>query len=129
MRVPVPPRLVAAAGFFLMVAALFIGGSQPEAAGIFDAHWDKLAHFAYFGALAALLQIAMNLRQPLLVFVVVTAIGAADELAQTQLPGRHADLPDLATDMVAAAVVLTAMAFVRRRIEARDRSAAQGRPS
>lgn len=119
MRVPLPARLVAAAGFFLMVATLFIGGAQPEAAGIFDAHWDKLAHFAYFGAMTALLLVALNMRTPVLAFVVVVAIGAADELAQAQLPGRHADFPDFITDVIAAAVVLAAMMVLRRRLKAR----------
>ena len=119
MRIPLPARLIAAAGFFLMVATLFVGGSQPEAAGMFDAHWDKLAHFAYFGAMTALLLVALNMRTPVLAFVVVAAIGAADELAQAQLPGRHADLADLATDVVAAVVVLTALMLLRRHLKSR----------
>ncbi len=102
-----------------MVATLFIGGAQPEAAGVFDAQWDKLAHFAYFGAMAALLLLALNMRTPVLAFIVVVAIGAADELAQAQLPGRHADVADFITDVIAAAVVLAALMLLRRRLKAR----------
>jgi VanZ family protein len=115
-----PMRLFAAAAFFLILSALFVGGAQPEAAGLFHGHWDKVAHLAYFGTMAALLFVALNMRTPVLAFVVVAAIGAADELAQVQLPGRHADLPDLVTDVIAAAMVLAAMMVLRRRLMARD---------
>jgi VanZ family protein len=119
MRVPLALRLLAGAAFLLMTAGLFVGGAQPEAAGMFDSHWDKVAHFAFFAALAGLLTIAADFRHPVLVLAAVATIGIADELAQTQLPGRHADLPDLATDLGAAACAVIFLVWARRRLLAR----------
>jgi VanZ family protein len=107
--VPVPVRFLSGAAFFLLVTVLFVGGAQPEAAGMFDEHWDKLAHFGYFALLAMLATLATGLRFPALALISVVVVGLADELAQTQLPGRHANLPDLAFDLAGAvcAVLLT----------------------
>ena len=114
MVVPGVVRLLAAAGFMLMVAVLFVGGAQPEAAGLFDDGWDKLAHFACFALLAACAMVATDLRRPGLALVAVIIVGVADELAQTQLPGRHADIPDLATDIAAALFAVAALYAARR---------------
>jgi VanZ family protein len=109
MRVPGVLRLLAGGAFMLMVAVLFVGGAQPQAAGLFDDGWDKLAHFGYFAMLAACAMVATDLRHPALVVISVSVVGIADELAQTQLPGRHADIPDLATDIGATIVTVVAL--------------------
>jgi VanZ family protein len=119
MVVPGVVRLLAAAGFILMVAVLFVGGAQPEAAGLFGDGWDKLAHFVYFALLTACAMVATDLRRPGLALVAVIIVGMADELAQTQLPGRHADIPDLATDIGAAVFTVTALYAARRHLRRR----------
>lgn len=122
MHVPPALRLLAGAAFLLMTATLFVGGAQPEAAGMFESHWDKVAHFAFFATLAGLLTVAADFRHPVLVVAAVAMIGAADELAQTQLPGRHADIPDLATDVIAATCAVIVLVRVRRRLLAQRRT-------
>jgi|APFre7841882724_1041349.scaffolds.fasta_scaffold03884_3 VanZ family protein len=119
MRVPVPVRFLSGAAFFLLVTVLFVGGAQPEAAGMFDAHWDKLAHFSYFALLAVLAMLATGLRFPAVALISVVVVGFADELAQTQLPGRHANLPDLAFDLAGAACAVLLMLAVQRRLALR----------
>jgi VanZ family protein len=119
MHVPVAVRFLSGAGFILLTAMLFVGGAQPEAAGLFQSHWDKVAHFALFALLAALLMLATGLRHPTLALVGVIIVGVSDELAQTQLPGRHADLPDLATDVAGALCAVLLMLAARRWLVAR----------
>jgi len=69
--------------------------------------------------LAALLFVALNMRTPVLAFVVVAAIVMAVEIAQSKLPGRHAGMPDLVSDVIVAAVAHAAMMALRRRLKAR----------
>jgi len=118
-QVPAAVRALAAAGFVLVTASLFIGGAQPEAVGLFDAHWDKLAHFALFALLGALFMLAANLERPRLALVVVALVAIADELAQTRLPGRQADLADLAADVAGALCAVLLMLALRRHALAR----------
>lgn len=117
----VPPllRVAAAGAFVLLVALLFVGGAQPEAAGLVEPPWDKVAHFGYFGLLATLAMLAADLRRPALVFIAVVVVGIADELAQTRLPGRYAELGDLAADTAAALCVVVLLALARRRLARR----------
>jgi VanZ family protein len=119
MSVPPVLRLLAGGAFVLMVAVLFVGGAQPQAAGMFEAPWDKLVHFGYFAALAGCAMIATDLRHPGLALIAVVVVGLADELAQTQLPGRHADFPDLAVDVVGAAFAVVLLLAARRRLARR----------
>lgn len=83
----------------MMVAALFVGGAQPEAAGLIAAPWDKLAHVAYFFVFTLLLSRFVSL--PIaLVIVLALLVGAADEVHQSFLPGRVAGWGDWLADVV-----------------------------
>lgn len=93
----------------LVVVLLFVLGSQPVAVGLFPEPWEKLAHFAVFACIAALLWLAAGGRMPLLLIAVVAGIGALDEWHQLSLPGRSADYADFLTDVVAAVAVVTAL--------------------
>lgn len=99
----------------VLVILLFILGAQPFAAGLFPAPWDKLAHFLFFGSLAGLVWMASGGSRPLLVVLIVAAIGAADELHQRNLPGRDPDVMDFLTDVLAATCTVTMMSYLRRR--------------
>jgi hypothetical protein len=90
-----------------LVLVLFWGGSQPFAVGLFPAPYDKLAHSVYFATLAVQLWFGTGGRWPVLLFLVVSAIGGLDELHQSTLPGRVADFYDYLTDTVAAGLVIT----------------------
>ena len=80
---------------------LFYLGGKPVAAGLVPVPWDKLAHLAVYSAITALLWVATAGRAPLAVIALVVAIGVLDELRQAALPGRSADLLDLAADACA----------------------------
>ena len=115
-----PVRLLCAAAVLLLVAGLFVGGSQPVAVGLLTAPWDKLAHAMVFAVLAALLALALHGKPPQLgarwalrpgaalavAAVLAGAVGVADELHQATLPGRVAGLDDLLADAVGVCVGL-----------------------
>ena len=103
------PRSFYLLGAVILVVALFWGGGQSFAVGLFPAPFDKLAHSVYFATLAVLLWFGMGGRWPVLVFLVVSAIGGLDELHQSTLPGRVADFHDYLIDTVAAGLVIVAL--------------------
>ena len=104
IRLPRPFYLLGAA---TLAVALFWGGGQPFAVGLFPVPYDKLAHSVYFATLAVLLWFGTGGRWPVLVFLVVSAIGGLDELHQSTLPGRVADFYDYLIDTVAAGLAIT----------------------
>jgi hypothetical protein len=101
------------AACLVLIANLFYLGSQPFAVGLFPPPYDKIAHFAAFGGMALLLTLASVGRWPLAVLCAVTLVGAMDEWHQIFLPGRSADIGDLAADFAAAAVVVVVAALLR----------------
>jgi len=106
IRLPRPFYILAAAA---LVVALFWGGSQPFAVGLFPAPYDKLAHSLYFATLSLLLWFGTGGKWPVLLFVAVSVIGGLDELHQATLSGRQAGFYDFLTDTVAAGVVIAAL--------------------
>ena len=103
------PRSIYLLGATILVVALFWGGSQPFAVGLFPAPYDKLVHSLYFAILSLLLWFGTGGQWPVLLFVAVSAIGGLDELHQATLPGRQAGFYDFLTDTVAAGVVIAAL--------------------
>lgn len=103
------PRSFYLLGAATLTIALFWGGGQPFAVGLFPVPFDKLAHSVYFATLAVLLWFGTGGRWPVLVFLVVSAIGGLDELHQSTLPGRVADVYDYLIDTLAAGAVIVAL--------------------
>ena len=103
--------LAAAAG---IVLELFTMTLRPAAAGLIAAPWDKVAHFAVYAALAALLWIASGARMSLLVIAATIAVGALDELHQAGVPGRSADAMDFLADTCAVAATVAVLAIKAR---------------
>ena len=103
------PRSFYLLGATILVVALFWGGSQPFAVGLFPAPYDKLAHSLYFATLSLLLWFGTGGRWPVLLFVVVSVIGGLDELHQATLPGRVADGYDFLVDALAAGLTITVL--------------------
>lgn len=96
----------------VILFAVFWGANQPQAIGILQPPFDKLAHFAVYCALGISLALATRGRTvPALMalIAVVVAIGAADELYQTMVPGRHSELGDFLVDTAAACIVVPLM--------------------
>ena len=82
-----------------VLLVLFIwGGNQPEAAGLFKAPWDKLAHLSWFAVLAGLLDFGLGLRSRFPVAVFCSGVAIWDEWRQLTLAGRSADFGDLIFD-------------------------------
>jgi len=104
-------------GATILVVALFWGGSQPFAVGLFPAPYDKLAHSLYFATLSLLLWFGTGGRWPVLLFLVVSAIGGLDELHQATLPGRQAGFYDFLTDTLAAGLTITALEWNKIALE------------
>jgi VanZ family protein len=94
-------RLVCCLLAAALVTTLFV--SAPSTGGIILPPWDKLAHFAFYGAVAVLLTVALGPKRWVAALLAVCLIGIADEAYQSLLPTRHADWGDLAADVVAAA--------------------------
>jgi VanZ family protein len=85
----------------LLVAQIFSLSSLP-----FDMRepWDKIWHFIAYASLALLLWIATDGRWPTLVIAGVILLGGLDELRQSFIPSRSADMWDFCADAVAAAL-------------------------
>lgn len=107
-------RSLAGAGFLLLAVGLLTGGRTSAAVGLFTAPWDKLAHITTFALASGLLALVMDARSAgrlLLVLLCALALGAADELQQAILPGRHGDWQDFSADVAGA---LMGLLLVRR---------------
>ena len=111
--------------FAATLAALLVGGAimlkvtdvaigPPAVQGLMQSEAVHIpAHLVLYGALAALVRVALGPR-PTVVLVVVLLVGVAQELAQSALFGRApgaGELFDLAVDACAA---LTALWLMRR---------------
>lgn len=92
-------RWIALPVVMLMLAALFVGGAEPQAVGLFPAPWDKLAHVVFFFVFALLLARFVSL-PVVLVIVLALLVGAADEMHQSFLFGRGAGWDDWLADVV-----------------------------
>ncbi len=67
---------------------------------------DTIWHFIAYAAVTLLLWIATDGRRPLLIIGVACALGIADELRQSFIPGRSADFMDFIAN--AAVIFVTA---------------------
>jgi hypothetical protein len=105
-EVPVAIRIFLISFSTIVLAGLFIGGSQPEVVGLFLPPVDKMAHAGIFGLLALLLWFGFNRRGAWWIFGIVVLNGLADEGHQLFLPGRDADWTDLMADFVGGGIVL-----------------------
>jgi VanZ family protein len=76
--------------------------------------WDKVAHFACFSVITALLWRGTCGRAPLAVLGAVVAFAALDEVHQIFMPARSAEFLDFVADATAALAVCGAL-FIRRK--------------
>lgn len=106
----------AVAGFLAgsFVAGLFMGGSQPEAAGLFPPPWDKLVHLVAFGGFTVLVELAFWPPVSMLVAIPLL-VSAADEFHQAFLPGREASVADWAAGAVGTFLAVWLLRHTRLR--------------
>jgi VanZ family protein len=97
-------RAALAAGY---AAALYVASSRPDPSAYVPEGWlshDKLLHAAAYAGLGALLGGTLALtrlatgRAIALAAALAAAYGATDEWHQSYVPGRQADVVDLAAD-------------------------------
>jgi VanZ family protein len=105
---PIDRFICLATGGGIMLALLFVG-SHPVPQG-----WDKLAHFACFSVITALLWRGTCGRAPLAVLASVVTFAALDELHQMFVPTRSAEVLDFVADATAALAVCGVL-FIRRK--------------
>src|SRR5688572_22696129 len=110
MPTDTPARTVARCLCLLAAAAiifeLFYAGARPPTAGWLVAPWDKVAHFALYSVIAALLWTAAAGRMAFALVVVAVLVGALDELHQAGLPGRTSDAADFVADALAVTATI-----------------------
>jgi VanZ family protein len=110
MNVPLQrvQRMARGLAMLLSVAlplALWLGGAQPIAVGLFTTPWDKLAHIAVYAVLSCAIGFASGRRgfsAMAIGFAGALLVGLLDEASQMRLPGRSADIDDLLADVVGA---------------------------
>jgi VanZ family protein len=105
---PIDRFVCLAAGGAIMLALLFVG-AHPVPHG-----WDKVAHFACFSVITALLWRGTCGRAPLAVLGAVVAFAALDEVHQIFMPARSAEFLDFVADATAALAVCGVL-FIRRK--------------
>ena len=79
---------------------------------IVEATWDKAVHATVYGGIAFLLWVAFGGRGALLIWALVTLVGAADETIQIYTPGRDPDLHDFYADALGSMAVLAFLQFL-----------------
>jgi VanZ family protein len=113
---PVLPWIAAVA----IVLALFGLGRLPGAGSLFSSPWDKLAHLFVYGALAVCIRLGARDRPAAWAVLITAAVGLLDELHQTTIPGRTAEVADFLAD-AAGALLGVAACMVFRGIRSRVR--------
>ena len=113
-------RTLAWAATLAYAALIFWLSSQPNPLpALTERFWDKAIHFAEYGALGALLLVALResrvapLRAAVLAALVASLYGASDEVHQSFVPERDADVRDWLADTIggAAGAGLAALAL------------------
>jgi hypothetical protein len=121
IHIPTTPflRAISLVGFVAMTAQLLFLAEPGFAVRIVEQTWDKAVHMVFFATMAFLLWVATAKRWPLIVWLTVVFIGAADESLQAYTPGRTSDFNDWLADGLGAAAVL----IIAQRITATGESA------
>ena len=101
---------------------MFIGSHLPMKPDPVESHRDKLVHFGAFALLTFLMAIyrgqlgRMTRTSYAVIFTIAACYGVFDELTQSLVPGRSADLLDWVTDLAGALAGLGAYALYQRYI-------------
>lgn len=96
-------RAIGVLSCLTFLGGVFVGGAQPEAAGLIPAPWDKLAHVVSFGLLTLMLDLALRPTAWLLAALPLS-VSALDEFHQAFLPGRYASIEDWLSGALGVAI-------------------------
>jgi len=100
----------------VLLALYFWGNSQPEAAGLVPAPWDKLAHLTWYAVLAGLLLLGLGRRAWPWVLVGTLLLAGWDEWHQFALPGRSPGIDDWLADALGVVVGIGIGHAIGRRV-------------
>ncbi|MFA5550030.1 MAG: VanZ family protein [Trueperaceae bacterium] len=89
-----------------------VGGFLARILARFPAGADKIGHASAYAVLGGLLTLATG--RPWLAVLLATLFGISDEIHQYFVPGRHADVLDVAADAVGALIGALVVAFLSR---------------
>jgi hypothetical protein len=101
-RLPAAVRMLCLPLAGVLIASLF--KAAPSIGGIIPSPWDLLAHLSFYGVIGILIAAGLRGLPFWLPFLLTCAVGAADEIYQSFLPGRVAGLDDFTVDVLAAAL-------------------------
>jgi len=111
-------RWPAQAGWRALFALLILGvcwlAFDPKPPAAADTGWDKANHAQAFAVLAACALPAFPRLRPWRLALGLLGLGIFIELVQSQIPGRSAEVLDVAGDAVGFALVLIPAALRRR---------------
>ena len=91
-----------------MAVTLFVGAEAVAKVPLFPPPFDKAAHFAFYGMMAALLAHGLGLRWLIVPLILVPVIGVADEWHQFYVPGRDSSFWDWMADEIGTVVAVYA---------------------
>ena len=83
---------------FFMAVTVFVVAETAATVPLFRPPFDKVAHFVYYGTMAALLSHGVGLRWLIVPLFLVPIVGAADEWNQSFIVGRDASFGDWLAD-------------------------------
>jgi VanZ family protein len=107
----------------VLLLGLFVwGGSQPQAAGLIPAPWDKLAHLIWYAILASLLLLGLGRRAWPWVLVGTLLLAGWDEWHQFALPGRSPGMDDWLADALGVVSGILVTHALGRRLGAERRN-------
>jgi VanZ family protein len=119
----VRPTLLAWVPAAAWAAFLFYMSSRPTLPVELASGLDKLAHFAAYLVLGALLAYATSRTglHPAVAVMLGSLYGASDEIHQSFVPGRTAEVGDWVADTFGALAGVLLFLIVRRALPARSR--------
>lgn len=103
----------------LLIGGLFYLGRLPIAVGLLTEPWDKVVHASLFAVIASLLALSRQQgtwRWLVASVLLASGVGALDELHQHFLPGRSADIHDLAADFLGAASGVLLLLYCKKKL-------------
>ena len=101
-------RVGCGVGSALMVVILFFGAGTAADIPLFSAPFDKVAHFVYYGVMAALLAHAVGIGWLWIPLLFIPLVGAVDEWHQAAVAGRYPSAWDWLADLLGAAAFIYA---------------------